>query len=332
MYLRNKLKIKYFYLSPFILVLLVLNIFPINNIYRKRESIYTISEKIETLVQTEENFNKSYEIIKDNFKLTLKFSQLILHYDSKNMEEAFFSFIKPVFNFILTITIEDILNGRNSPSNTVSILFNNKMKLNYNNIQASLSSEYLQFEKLEDNTFNYSFYYGEKNIETNIDFSKYLKSDSQNYYIKKFENELNNLLFDSVCDIFKSILDKYPVSDLLFLYQTIVNWILYTNSFKIELDWGNNLEKVFVYQFLEEKHEKESLTFMKFEKIHVVLELLYTKGKKTFKNIIVDQLTLSKTLFDFYIKDDAYIDNFEVKTILTKLFRKATNILFPFEY
>ena len=329
MYLQNTLKLKSFSLSSFISLLLLLNILPVNSIYRKEEDFSEISQNIKKLIQTK-SFDKSYTKINDDFMLTMKFTKIIFNSEPINYDEKFFSFIKPFFDFILTITIEDIRDIKHSPSNTASILFDKKIKLIYNNLHAYLSSEYLQFEKFQDNTFNYSFYYGEKNIETNIDFENYLKFNSQNYYIKKFENALNDLLFESLCNIFEEILKEYPISDSLFIYNKIVNWIVYTNGFKVDFKKDKNLERVYVHEFREEKHEKEiGVNAMKFENIHAYLEFQYKDGNKLFKNIIVDEIQLSEFVLYVYIKKEVKVGNIKMTEILNYLFREAKSILFP---
>lgn len=270
------------------------------------------------------------------YTISMKFVNIIfqeeyLDIDTIIKAAAIFSFINPSIEFILSLQISNNNNYTNTPNDTISILYNvnsNTPNLNVElkNIYSLINLKYLEFERQNDNTYKYFLYHYDEEIKKNIEIfldlenTKYIPK-IYNFLVEKKE-ELEQFVLSSFCLYLDEIIGKYPQPDGIYLYNRIVRDILNLNTFSLDLEEDNSIEKISINYFKEEEIIIDSPIY--FINITINFEITFkdNRGTVEYNNII--PFIYFSVISSFIFNSNCKIGNTTLDSILDNLFTRLS--------
>ena len=238
----------------------------------------------------------------------------------------FFAYIDNFIEFIFSLKLTKEVKNKG-----VSIIYNseaNSTRLSFQlkKINANIILNFIEFEKLANNTYKYNF--GQMyDIFINTNNESY--PGKINKFLQDNEKELEVFLLNSFENYLRNITSHYPKTDGVLLYETVIAYIKSYKTFSYSKSSKYTDIKIVFKEFKEEEifFEDGGIYFSNVNvKFDVTLSFYYTKsyekiipyikflgGKFSYKttDIILDDLPLSGILdyvFNFVI--NFYNDNY----------------------
>ena len=238
----------------------------------------------------------------------------------------FFAYIDNFIEFIFSLKLTKDVKNKG-----VSIIYNseaNSTRLSFQlkKIYANIILDFIEFEKLANNTYKYNF---GKMYDIFINTNNESYPGKINKFLQDNEKELEVFLLNSFENYLRNITSHYPKTDGVLLYETVIAYIKSYKTFSYSKSSKYSDIKIVFKEFKEEEifFEDGGIYFSNVNvKFDVTLSFYYTKsyekiipyikflgGKFSYKttDIILDDLSLSDILdyvFNFVI--NFYNDNY----------------------
>lgn len=238
----------------------------------------------------------------------------------------FFAYIDNFIEFIFSLKLTKDVKNKG-----VSIIYNseaNSTRLSFQlkKINANIILDFIEFEKLANNTYKYNF---GKMYDIFINTNNESYPGKINKFLQDNEKELEVFLLNSFENYLRNITSHYPKTDGVLLYETVIAYIKSYKTFSYSKSSKYSDIKIVFKEFKEEEifFEDGGIYFSNVNvKFDVTLSFYYTKsyekiipyikflgGKFSYKttDIILDDLPLSAILdyvFNFVI--NFYNDNY----------------------
>ena len=238
----------------------------------------------------------------------------------------FFAYIDNFIEFIFSLKLTKDVKNKG-----VSIIYNseaNSTRLSFQlkKINANIILDFIEFEKLANNTYKYNF---GKMYDIFINTNNESYPGKINKFLQDNEKELEVFLLNSFENYLRNITSHYPKTDGVLLYETVIAYIKSYKTFSYSKSSKYSDIKIVFKEFKEEEifFEDGGIYFSNVNvKFDVTLSFYYTKsyekiipyikflgGKFSYKttDIILDDLSLSAILdyvFNFVI--NFYNDNY----------------------
>lgn len=238
----------------------------------------------------------------------------------------FFAYIDNFIEFIFSLKLTKEVKNKG-----VSIIYNseaNSTRLSFQlkKINANIILDFIEFEKLANNTYKYNF---GKMYDIFINTNNESYPGKINKFLQDNEKELEVFLLNSFENYLRNITSHYPKTDGVLLYETVIAYIKSYKTFSYSKSSKYTDIKIVFKEFKEEEifFEDGGIYFSNVNvKFDVTLSFYYTKsyekiipyikflgGKFSYKttDIILDDLSLSDILnyvFNFVI--NFYNDNY----------------------
>jgi hypothetical protein len=238
----------------------------------------------------------------------------------------FFAYIDNFIEFIFSLKLTKDVKNKG-----VSIIYNseaNSTRLSFQlkKIYANIILDFIEFEKLANNTYKYNF---GKMYDIFINTNNESYPGKINKFLQDNEKELEVFLLNSFENYLRNITSHYPKTDGVLLYETVIAYIKSYKTFSYSKSSKYTDIKIVFKEFKEEEifFEDGGIYFSNVNvKFDVTLSFYYSKsyekiipyikflgGKFSYKttDIILDDLSLSDILdyvFNFVI--NFYNDNY----------------------
>jgi hypothetical protein len=238
----------------------------------------------------------------------------------------FFAYIDNFIEFIFSLKLTKDVKNKG-----VSIIYNseaNSTRLSFQlkKINANIILNFIEFEKLANNTYKYNF---GKMYDIFINTNNESYPGKINKFLQDNEKELEVFLLNSFENYLRNITSHYPKTDGVLLYETVIAYIKSYKTFSYSKSSKYTDIKIVFKEFKEEEifFEDGGIYFSNVNvKFDVTLSFYYTKsyekiipyikflgGKFSYKttDIILDDISLSDILdyvFNFVI--NFYNDNY----------------------
>ena len=238
----------------------------------------------------------------------------------------FFAYIDNFIEFIFSLKLTKDVKNKG-----VSIIYNseaNSTRLSFQlkKIYANIILDFIEFEKLANNTYKYNF---GKMYDIFINTNNESYPGKINKFLQDNEKELEVFLLNSFENYLRNITSHYPKTDGVLLYETVIAYIKSYKTFSYSKSSKYTDIKIVFKEFKEEEifFEDGGIYFLNVNvKFDVTLSFYYSKsyekiipyikflgGKFSYKttDIILDDLSLSDILdyvFNFVI--NFYNDNY----------------------
>ena len=238
----------------------------------------------------------------------------------------FFAYIDNFIEFIFSLKLTKELKNKG-----VSIIYNSeanstRVSFQLKKINANIILDFIEFEKLANNTYKYNF---GKMYDIFINTNNESYPGKINKFLQDNEKELEVFLLNSFENYLRNITSHYPKTDGVLLYETVIAYIKSYKTFSYSKSSKYSDIKIVFKEFKEEEifFEDGGIYFSNVNvKFDVTLSFYYTKsyekiipyikflgGKFSYKttDIILDDLSLSAILdyvFNFVI--NFYNDNY----------------------
>ena len=238
----------------------------------------------------------------------------------------FFAYIDNFIEFIFSLKLTKEVKNKG-----VSIIYNseaNSTRLSFQlkKINANIILNFIEFEKLANNTYKYNF---GKMYDIFINTNNESYPGKINKFLQDNEKELEVFLLNSFENYLRNITSHYPKTDGVLLYETVIAYIKSYKTFSYSKSSKYTDIKIVFKEFKEEEifFEDGGIYFSNVNvKFDVTLSFYYTKsyekiipyikflgGKFSYKttDIILDDLSLSDILdYVFNLVINFYNDNY----------------------
>lgn len=238
----------------------------------------------------------------------------------------FFAYIDNFIEFIFSLKLTKDVKNKG-----VSIIYNseaNSTRLSFQlkKINANIILNFIEFEKLANNTYKYNF---GKMYDIFINTNNESYPGKINKFLQDNEKELEVFLLNSFENYLRNITSHYPKTDGVLLYETVIAYIKSYKTFSYSKSSKYTDIKIVFKEFKEEEifFEDGGIYFSNVNvKFDVTLSFYYTKsyekiipyikflgGKFSYKttDIILDDLSLSDILdYVFNLVINFYNDNY----------------------
>ena len=324
------------FLVLFIYILLINTIYSSYSfLSREDTSPEKVAPKILNLIN--ENFlgtngeNNIYFTNIGDYLLEMKFLYLNfipgeISTDKYSTGREFFSYIDIFIEFIFSLKLTKDVKNKG-----VSIIYNseaNSTRLSFQlkKINANIILNFIEFEKLANNTYKYNF---GKMYDIFINTNNESYPGKINKFLQDNEKELEVFLLNSFENYLRNITSHYPKTDGVILYETVIAYIKSYKTFSYSKSSKYSDIKIVFKEFKEEEifFEDGGIYFSNVNvKFDVTLSFYYSKsyekiipyikflgGKFSYKttDIILDDLPLSDILdYVFNLVINFYNDNY----------------------
>ena len=238
----------------------------------------------------------------------------------------FFAYIDNFIEFIFSLKLTKEVKNKG-----VSIIYNseaNSTRLSFQlkKINANIILNFIEFEKLANNTYKYNF---GKMYDIFINTNNESYPGKINKFLQDNEKELEVFLLNSFENYLRNITSHYPKTDGVLLYETVIAYIKSYKTFSYSKSSKYTDIKIVFKEFKEEEifFEDGGIYFSNVNvKFDVTLSFYYTKsyekiipyikflgGKFSYKttDIILDDISLSDILdYVFNLVINFYNDNY----------------------
>lgn len=238
----------------------------------------------------------------------------------------FFAYIDNFIEFIFSLKLTKDVKNKG-----VSIIYNseaNSTRLSFQlkKINANIILNFIEFEKLANNTYKYNF---GKMYDIFINTNNESYPGKINKFLQDNEKELEVFLLNSFENYLRNITSHYPKTDGVLLYETVIAYIKSYKTFSYSKSSKYTDIKIVFKEFKEEEifFEDGGIYFSNVNvKFDVTLSFYYTKsyekiipyikflgGKFSYKttDIILDDISLSDILdYVFNLVINFYNDNY----------------------
>jgi hypothetical protein len=238
----------------------------------------------------------------------------------------FFAYIDNFIEFIFSLKLTKDVKNKG-----VSIIYNseaNSTRLSFQlkKINANIILNFIEFEKLANNTYKYNF---GKMYDIFINTNNESYPGKINKFLQDNEKELEVFLLNSFENYLRNITSHYPKTDGVLLYETVIAYIKSYKTFSYSKSSKYTDIKIVFKEFKEEEifFEDGGIYFSNVNvKFDVTLSFYYSKsyekiipyikflgGKFSYKttDIILDDLSLSDILdYVFNLVINFYNDNY----------------------
>lgn len=303
--------------KPFFLLILISNInFHLSEITRPIEDIHTISDKIIQMIKNKKTEDNLCEINIDNYIFQIKIHHNILNYDKIIYEKNSFTLVTPNFDLIISLYInkDNSFSFKEFPN--ISLKSNGYLKFQLEYLSINIKSRFLEFSRLEDNTFKNIFFYnkepidkykdnpceqsiiGNEDISVNINLKKYKNYQKVNYLLDKNFDKLKDFLFKSLCLSINDVLKTYPISDGVYIFNKMIEKMKLIGVFKMSLEKDPTIIQVVVNEIRPGLYEKISSSIIIFTDISMRIEIRHDNEKLDRSiGIIIKEIYLNKNIF-----------------------------------
>ena len=238
----------------------------------------------------------------------------------------FFAYIDNFIEFIFSLKLT-----KDEKNKGVSIIYNseaNSTRLSFQlkKIYANIILDFIEFEKLANNTYKYNF---GKMYDIFINTNNESYPGKINKFLQDNEKELEVFLLNSFENYLRNITSHYPKTDGVLLYETVIAYIKSYKTFSYSKSSKYPDIKIVFKEFKEEEifFEDGGIYFSNVNvKFDVTLSFYYSKsyekiipyikflgGKFSYKttDIILDDISLSDILdYVFNLVINFYNDNY----------------------
>lgn len=296
-------------------------------INRELDSTTVILEKLNKSLNTGYNPNKTI-ILNNKHYFNILFVQPILTYKNYSLDQDSITIIEPelllFFNSKLNIQFNSKINYCNQTNNDLSV-----------NILMELNISSLTFTKQEDNSYILGYSFINDNLYEN---SRIKFNYIENYaFFKKDEinKEAKKLFFELYLNKTINNLEKYPISDELFLFSEIQNYMIKTRKFNSTGTLSYRIEDPEIRGFTYEEFIKMDIGKLKFLNINIRVDYCFLGEFVAFcipyqrsceiKHMIVDKKNI--VLGDFEFNYDCGEND---KYLLEEIINLSKNQFIPF--
>lgn len=238
----------------------------------------------------------------------------------------FFSYIDNFIEFIFSLKLTKDVKNKG-----VSIIYNseaNSTRLSFQlkKINANIILNFIEFEKLANNTYKYNF---GKMYDIFINTNNESYPGKINKFLQDNEKELEVFLLNSFENYLRNITSHYPKTDGVLLYETVIAYIKSYKTFSLSKSSKYTDIKIVFKEFKEEEiffedggiyfsnvNVKFDVTFSfyftkSYEKIIPYIKFLGGKFSYKTTDIILDDISLSDILdYVFNLVINFYNDNY----------------------
>ena len=314
------------FLNLFLFIIIYMAHYCIN---RELDSPDVILKKLNKSLNTGYNPNKTI-ILNNKYNFNILFVQPILIYKNYSLYQDSIKIIEPklllFFNSKLYIPFNSKINYCNQTSNDLKV-----------NILMELNISSLTFTKQEDNSYIFDYSFNNDNLYENSRI-KFNYIENYAFFIKDEINiEAKKLFFELYLNKTKNYLEKYPMSDELFLFSEIQNYILKTRKFNSTWSYTFKIENPEIKDFTYEEFIKIDIGKIKFININIKIDYCYYgefvswndcfmyRRSCTINHIIVDKKNIIYGNFEFGLSCGD-----EDEILLKEIINLSKNQIIPF--